>query len=94
MTPSFIFYMDIIGTIAFAISGVMVAVRKDMDAFGINILALVTATGGGVIRDLLIGEIPPVMFRNPLYFNGKFGSGNEGISRKFHTMVQDYFGGV
>ena len=68
MTPSFIFYMDIIGTIAFAISGVMVAVRKDMDAFGINILALVTATGGGVIRDLLIGEIPPVMFRNPLYF--------------------------
>ena len=39
MTPSFIFYMDIIGTIAFAISGVMVAVRKDMDAFGINILA-------------------------------------------------------
>ena len=67
MTPSFIFYMDIIGTIAFAISGVMVAVRKDMDAFGIIILALVTATGGGVLRDILIGQIPPVMFRNPVY---------------------------
>ncbi|MCH4192634.1 MAG: TRIC cation channel family protein [Butyrivibrio sp.] len=67
MTPSFIFYMDIIGTVAFAISGVMVAVRKDMDAFGIIILALVTATGGGVLRDILIGQIPPVMFRNPVY---------------------------
>jgi uncharacterized membrane protein YeiH len=45
----------------------MVAVRKDMDAFGIIILALVTATGGGVLRDILIGQIPPVMFRNPVY---------------------------
>lgn len=67
MTDSFIFYMDIIGTVAFAVSGVMVAVHKDMDLFGVNILALVTATGGGMIRDIIIGKIPPVMFRNPIY---------------------------
>ena len=59
--------MDIIGTIAFAISGVMVASRKEMDIFGINILALCTAVGGGMIRDLLIGITPPIMFQNPIF---------------------------
>lgn len=67
MTVSFIFVMDILGTIAFAISGAMVAIEKKMDIFGVNILAITTATGGGVIRDLLIGRTPPVMFSNPLY---------------------------
>ena len=67
MALSFIFIMDIIGTIAFAISGAMVATQKRMDIFGVNILAVTTATGGGVIRDLLIGRTPPVMFSNPLY---------------------------
>lgn len=67
MTVSFIFIMDILGTIAFAISGAMVAIEKKMDIFGVNILAITTATGGGVIRDLLIGRTPPVMFSNPLY---------------------------
>lgn len=56
MTFSFIFIMDILGTIAFAISGAMVAIRKEMDLFGVNILAITTAVGGGIIRDLLIGH--------------------------------------
>jgi len=67
MTLSFIMVMDIIGTIAFAISGAMVAIEKKMDIFGVIILAVTTATGGGVFRDLLIGQNPPVMFSNPLY---------------------------
>lgn len=67
MTLSFIMIMDIIGTIAFAISGAMVAIHKQMDIFGVNILAITTATGGGVIRDLIIGQNPPVMFSNPTY---------------------------
>lgn len=62
-----IVWMDLIGTIAFAISGALVAARKNMDLFGVNILAVITATGGGMIRDLVIGVIPPVMFRNPVY---------------------------
>ncbi|MBR1892996.1 MAG: TRIC cation channel family protein, partial [Lachnospiraceae bacterium] len=66
-STSFIIIMDLIGTIAFAVSGAMVAVRKKMDIFGVNILAVVTATGGGVIRDLLIGRTPPMMFHNPFY---------------------------
>lgn len=67
MNATFNFIMDIIGTIAFAISGVMVASRKEMDIFGINILALCTAVGGGMIRDLLIGITPPIMFQNPIF---------------------------
>ena len=67
MTIPFIFIMDIIGTIAFAFSGAITAIRKGMDIFGANILAITTAVGGGVIRDVLIGHVPPEMFRNPLY---------------------------
>ena len=67
MNATFNLVMDIIGTIAFAISGVMVASKKKMDLFGINILALCTAVGGGMVRDVLIGVTPPVMFRNPIF---------------------------
>lgn len=67
MTKDFILIMDLIGTVAFAISGSMTAVEQGMDLFGILILALTTATGGGFIRDLTIGSLPPVVFRNPVY---------------------------
>lgn len=56
-----------VGLIAFALSGAVVAAKKDMDLFGINLLALVTATGGGLIRDIIIDVIPPAMFVNPSY---------------------------
>lgn len=60
-------FFDLIGTIAFALSGSAVAIQKKMDIFGVNILAITTACGGGVIRDLIIGNTPPNMFRNPFY---------------------------
>jgi len=50
--------IDILGTIAFAISGVLVAMNKKMDLFGILIIAFVTAVGGGTLRDILIGQAP------------------------------------
>ncbi|WP_046744567.1 trimeric intracellular cation channel family protein [Kordia zhangzhouensis] len=53
-----IYVLDIIGTFAFAISGVLVAMQKRMDAFGIFIIAFVTAVGGGTLRDVLIGKTP------------------------------------
>jgi len=52
------YIIDILGTIAFSISGVLVALNKRMDAFGILIIAFVTAVGGGTLRDVLIGETP------------------------------------
>ena len=54
----FIQTIDILGTIAFAISGVLVAMNKKMDAFGVFIIAFVTAVGGGTLRDVLIGATP------------------------------------
>ena len=52
------YLLDIFGTIAFAISGVLIAMNKKMDPFGIFIIAFVTAVGGGTLRDILIGVTP------------------------------------
>jgi len=57
------YIIDILGTIAFAISGVLVAMDKRLDVFGVLIIAFVTAVGGGTLRDLLIG-IKPVGWLN------------------------------
>ena len=67
MARDFIYVMDLLGTCAFAISGAMTAIQQGLDLFGIKILALTTATGGGFIRDLTIGNLPPVVFRDPVY---------------------------
>ena len=63
MTESLVILFDLIGTIAFAISGALIGVEKKMDLFGIIVLAVTTACGGGVMRDLVVGNIPPNMFR-------------------------------
>lgn len=67
MTTDFIYVMDIIGVIAFAVAGAMIAIENDMDLFGVIILALITCTGGGAIRDITVGRIPPMMFQDPVY---------------------------
>ena len=58
---------ELIGTIAFAVSGAMLAVKKRLDIFGILFLGVVTALGGGTVRDLLLGHTPPRMFYNVEY---------------------------
>ena len=63
----FYFTIDLLGTIAFAISGVLVAMDKKLDLFGVFIIAFVTAVGGGSIRDMLIGDVPVAWMREPLY---------------------------
>ena len=62
-----IFITEIIGTIAFAASGAMIAIRKELDLFGIIMLGTITAVGGGILRDIIIGRIPPNTFVNPVY---------------------------
>ncbi|MGC8503877.1 MAG: trimeric intracellular cation channel family protein [Acidithiobacillus sp.] len=47
------------GLLAFAISGAMLGVRKEFDLFGVIVLAVVTAVSGGILRDVLIGAVPP-----------------------------------
>ena len=53
---------EYLGTVAFAISGAMVGIRKEMDVFGIAVLAVTTAVGGGILRDVLVGHTPPTAF--------------------------------
>ena len=64
---NFIFVLEIIGTIAFASSGAMVAIEKKMDIFGVNILGATTAVGGGMMRDIILGVTPPTAFSKPVY---------------------------
>lgn len=62
-----LFILEMIGNAAFAVSGVMVARDRHMDLFGAVLLGCTTACGGGVIRDILLGQFPPAMFTNPVY---------------------------
>lgn len=56
---------ELIGTVAFAFSGAIVGIRNEMDIFGIIILAITTAIGGGIFRDIVVGILPPTSFVNP-----------------------------
>ena len=67
MFVSLMSVFDILGTIAFAVLGALAGVEKKLDILGVLILALATAVGGGIIRDVVISNTPPVAFRNPLY---------------------------
>ena len=58
--------MELIGTIAFAASGVMVGIRKNMDLFGVCVLGTVTAVGGGMIRDIVLCQVPSALLE-PVY---------------------------
>ncbi len=66
-TQQLINICEIIGIIAFAISGAMVAIEKDLDIFGVVVLGVTTALGGGVIRDLILAINPPTMFISSNY---------------------------
>lgn len=58
---------EIIGTIAFAAAGALAGIQKKLDIFGVFVLALITAVGGGIVRDVFIGMIPPTAFIYPMF---------------------------
>lgn len=57
--------MEWIGTVSFAVSGSLVAIRHGLDLFGVVTVGAITAVGGGIMRDVIIGNIPPKIFFNP-----------------------------
>ena len=61
------YLLDIIGTMAFAMSGALTAMNKKLDPFGIFIIAFVTAVGGGTLRDIMIGRTPVGWMRDLNY---------------------------
>ena len=68
MTYELLKLIDILGTIAFAVSGVFAAMQKKLDVFGILIIAFITAVGGGSLRDMMIGDLPVAWMKNISYF--------------------------
>ncbi|MEV7417805.1 trimeric intracellular cation channel family protein [Streptomyces sp. NPDC089919] len=66
--PSVQHALDLAGIFVFALAGALLAVRKNFDVFGIAMLAMVTALGGGLFRDLIIGAVPPAAFTDFGYF--------------------------
>lgn len=60
-----LFIMELLGTIAFAVSGALIAVKSGLDLFGVTFLGCITAVGGGILRDIILGQCPPAVFSNP-----------------------------
>ena len=69
------FVVEILGTIAFAISGAMIAIDRELDIFGVIMMACMTACGGGILRDMILGQTPPQSFINPVYLASAAASG-------------------
>ena len=63
----FFLILEIAGTISFAISGAMAAVEKRVDLFGVIFLGITTSLAGGIIRDVVIGRVPPAAFSDYKY---------------------------
>ena len=61
------YWWDIIGTFIFCVSGVLAGHQLKMDYLGLFVMGLVTGTGGGVLRSVLLGDVPPVIFTTPDY---------------------------
>lgn len=67
ITEIIFFAAELIGTAAFSVAGTLVAIRRELDILGAVVVGTVTAVGGGCIRDILLGQFPPMMFKTPVY---------------------------
>ena len=67
MPDALLLIFEIIGTVAFAISGALVAMEHKLDYFGVIVLAVTTSIGGGVLRDVILGAFPPIGLVYPVY---------------------------
>lgn len=74
-TVSLLLAVDLMGTFVFALEGAMTAIQFRLDFFGVMVLSFATALAGGVIRDLLIGAVPPASLRDWRYATTAFSAG-------------------
>lgn len=90
-------FFELTGTIAFACSGAMIAIQNRMDYLGVVVLGVITAVGGGMFRDLLIGHTPPSLFLDPantavafFIVSGLFIALKAHINDYFHPFSKTY----
>ena len=81
-----LFVADMAGTLLFGLEGALAGIRGNLDLIGVMVLAFATALGGGIIRDLLIGAIPPASLRDWRYAALAFGGGT--IAFFLYNVVQ------
>ncbi|SFQ06514.1 trimeric intracellular cation channel family protein [Tranquillimonas alkanivorans] len=67
-------WLDLLGTFVFGLSGGMLAVRRELDVFGITVLAVAAALAGGMLRDIALGATPPAAFADGCYLVAALGS--------------------
>lgn len=67
MSDVFLLILDLVGIAVFAMTGALVGVCKELDGFGVTVLAVITGLGGGVLRDVLIGAVPPAALEDWRY---------------------------
>ncbi len=67
MILKILFISELIGTVAFAMSGALLGIKKGFDSYGITVLAIITAFGGGMTRDILVGNTPPTALIEPFF---------------------------
>jgi uncharacterized membrane protein YeiH len=87
-----LFVVDIAGTLVFAVEGATAGMKAHLDLLGLMVLAFATALGGGIIRDVLIGDTPPASLRNWRYSAVAFAGAT--IVFFLHQFVQSVPGGV
>ena len=63
-----LYALDLVGTFAFAVSWALAGVRKGFDIYGLSFLAIVTAVGGGTVRDTMLGRLPPVITSYSIHY--------------------------
>ncbi|MFL6429712.1 MAG: trimeric intracellular cation channel family protein [Acidobacteriaceae bacterium] len=81
---------DLLGTLVFALEGALAAIRGNLDALGLLVLAFVTAVGGGIVRDLLIGAVPPAAIRDWRYLGIAFlGAGGASLLYYWERSLPD-----
>lgn len=81
----FVVVLDLAGVFAFAVSGGIVAVRKSLDLFGVLVLAAITGLGGGALRDVLIGDVPPAALQDWAYIVVSVAAGL--LAFRFHPAL-------
>jgi uncharacterized membrane protein YeiH len=84
-TPVLLVVLDLVGIFVFALSGGLVAVRKDLDLFGVLVLAGTTGLGGGFLRDVLIGAVPPAALADWRYLLVPVAAGL--LTFRFHPAL-------
>lgn len=84
--PAYIMVLDLFGTVAFAVAGVLAATNRELDLFGIIVAGTVTAIGGGTLRDLLLGRLPVFWVLHTEYLWLTFGASvlTFFFARKYH----------